>query len=81
MDRIYKNIKTGEYTDELGEAIEIKEVFRNLNLFVFSGDKNPLIIAEWNVVAAAWLVLAEYELTSLRKVKYEKEAKIIDASE
>ena len=64
MDRIYKNIKTGGYTDEFGESVEIEEVFRNSDLFAFSGDKHPLIIAQWNRVIAAWFVLSEYELTS-----------------
>ena len=64
MDQIYKNIKTGKYTDEFGESVEIEEVFRNSDLFAFSGDKHPLIIAQWNRVIAAWFVLSEYELTS-----------------
>lgn len=67
MDRIHKNRVTGTYFDELGNSLSIEEVFRHSDLFAFSGDEHPLIVAQWNVHLAAWFVLAEYGLTPHNK--------------
>jgi len=67
IDRIYKHLVTGAYSNEFGEQLDIEEVFKNGDLHVFSGDYHPLIVAQWSTNMAAWFVVSEYRMEKTAK--------------
>lgn len=59
IDRIHKQ-SDGKYRDQSGRLLDIKEVFNTGRLYCFSGKNHPLIVAEWNVVGAMFVVIGDY---------------------
>ncbi len=60
LDAIYKRIDGGFYS-QYGHQLDICEVFRKDLLHCFSGDEYPLIVAQWNVSGAKFVVVGQYE--------------------